>query len=320
MSFEQTWAVRLEEAAAGLDADLRIVDGGRVRCAVGLWAAFYFHDGHTRQVRERIVQVWESYRDAVGDVLVWGGDPKSGRAKKVQGSPILDVRSWMPRLSSQDDFEPAFHGGASKDEASSYQFSALAQTSLAGDLSAVCFAVPLSWAAPRPQGAYLSLVTQAASMLHAVHGYAGLGIALSLLEHGKGDDMSYAVPLAKRFRGLELDFPGLQTDFLREGIKGINWLTVLADAWVAKLGGLEALRAALGAENPVHEYPGGVVIQAGPHPLLGDLNRAEPMPNYEKVAAVLKPIRVSDMDALAPWHGLDRTQTADWLARFDKEK
>jgi hypothetical protein len=318
MSFESQWGLTLDRAATQLDEELRVVAGGKVRCCIALTASMYFREGHTLEARERLVAAWEAYRQAAGDSLIWGGDPKTSRAKKVRGTPILDVRSWMPRVSLRDAFEPAFHGGERKDDASPFQFMALAETLMAGELSSVTFALPLSWPARHEPGAYVRLVLDIASKLRPVHGYAGLGIALSLMESGSSDDMSYAVPLAKRFRGLELDFAHMQTRDVMDGIKGVNWLTILDESWVERLGGRDALAAALGTEIILHAYEGGLVIQAGPHPQFGDVNRAEPMPHYERVAAVLKPIRITELSPLAHWYGMDRERTAEWLRRFDR--
>ncbi len=103
--------------------------------------------------------------------------------------------------------------------------------------------------------------------------------------------MTAVVGLAKRFRGLEIDFPFIHAIFLEEkpAIKGINWLTILGETWVTKLGGATALRARLSNEIAFHPYAGGVVIQAGDKPLFGDVNASEPMPRYEEVARALKP-------------------------------
>lgn len=317
MSFEQKWGISLDRAATQLDDQLRVVHKGRVVCCIALTASFYVAEGHTPEVRERIVSVFESYRKAVGDKLIWGGDPKTSRPKKVQGTAILDVRSWMPRVGPHDDFGPAFQGGQRKDDASEYTFTVLARTYIPGELSSVQYSLPLSWPISKPQGAYTNLIREHTKLLQPAHGYAGLGISLSVMENGTGEDMAFAVPIAKRFRGLELDFAHSQSHELTDGIKGSNWFTVLNDDWVERLGGSEQLSQILGADIPIHKYKGGIIIQAGPHPKFGDVNRNEPMEHYERVARAVKPIRVQKLGSIAPSHGLDKEQTLQYLARFD---
>ena len=213
---------------------------------------------------------------------------------------------------------PEIYGGKSKKDASAYHFLAFAKAARPRELSSVTFSVPLSWAASRAQGAYLELVLRAAELLRPEHGYAGLSVILPPREPGQGSDMAYAVPIALRFRGVDLDIAFMQARFMHAGIKGVNWLTILGDAWIEKLGGVATVKTALRADIPVHTYEGGIIVQAGPNPVFGDVNRNEPMPYYERVAQVVKPIRLVDFRAVAPHHGMDRERTREWLARFER--
>lgn len=319
MSFEEKWGMSLERAATALDEQLRVVENGRVKLCIGLSASFYVANGHESQTRHRIADVFDHYRSAVGDALVWGGDPKTGRPKRTKDSPMLDSHSWIGRLGPHDDYQPVFHGGPHKDDASPYMFSVLARSGQLGVLSSTTFALPMQWAVDKEQGAYLRLILDTCALLHPQHGYAGLGIVLHVAEYGDGPIMEHAVALASRFRGLELDFAFRHSrDLTRaEATKGVNWLTILSDGWIDKLGGRAAVEDDLGPDIPIHPYDGGVVIQAGSHPRFGDVNRAEPMQEYEQVARVLKPIRAEEIQALAPRHGFDRARTAQWLNRFD---
>jgi hypothetical protein len=308
-------------ATLELDEQLQADDNGRVQCCIGLVASFYFLDGHTVEVRERIADVFSRYREAVSDALVWGGHPKNGRPTKIKNSEILDLKSWIKRLSRADDFGPAFHGGIHKDDASPYTFTSLSRTWRPGELSSLTFTLPLSWPADKAQGSYLGLILDACKLLEPEHGYAGLGLIPHVTDGGLGEGMPYAVPLAARFRGLEFDFAASHTNDLTKAnaIKGVNWLTVLADSWAERVGGERHLAEQLGPEIPIHVYPGGIIILAGAHPRFGDVQRAEPMLEYEAVAKVLKPIRTAMLDSLAPHHGFGKERTAEWLARFDKE-
>lgn len=324
MSFERQWGTSLDRAATELDEELRVVVQGRVRCCVALKASFYIADGHTQAVRERIAYVFAHYRAATAAVLTWGKDPKYESLKlrplTGAGTWILDVAGWLPRLSSHESFEPYFSGGTSKDDASPYHFSALAETNLPHELSSVTFSLPLSWAANHPQGSYLALVKSAAELLQPRHGYAGLAVVPAPGVRGTSHEMEQIVPIVKRFRGVDLDFAFLHSAFLHGGIKGANWLTILGSAWVEKLGGRAGLPAALGPNILIHDYAEGLVLQAGPHPSFGDVNRNESMPHYERVAKVVRPIRVTDLGAISSRHGFNRDQTTEWLARFDEEE
>jgi len=128
-----------------------------------------------------------------------------------------------------------------------------------------------------------------------------------------------ALGFAARFRGLEIDLPGSHAIYMAKNdrIKGINWLTILDESWVAKLGGKAALRAQLGPDIRVLDYPKGIVIQAGNEPRFGDVHRQEPMPAYQEVARALVPIRIESVMSLSDPFGFDDARSDRWLRRFD---
>jgi len=78
----------------------------------------------------------------------------------------------------------------------------------------------------------------------------------------------------------------------KRGIEGGNWTAVLSGHWREKLGGIATIRQALATEPfRVDEYPGGAMILAAPVPEIGDRNHRIGVPNYRKLAHLLKPIR-----------------------------
>jgi len=103
-------------------------------------------------------------------------------------------------------------------------------------------------------------------------------------------------------------------------IKSINWLTVLGDDALAKLGGSEVIAQKLGPTCEIRPYRGGLIIQAGDVPQLGDRNRAIVLDEYRRVSELVRPIRFS-----AYKRGLfvlgggedEREETRKWLQRFD---
>jgi hypothetical protein len=108
---------------------------------------------------------------------------------------------------------------------------------------------------------------------------------------------------------------------IRQGLKSAGWLTLVGRRLLDTLGGEEALARALPAEVTVHTLPFGVLIQAGPRPLLGDVNRREDLPLYRAVGRVLAPVRSRAHPAYlykSAAEGEDHGWTEQWLARFDK--
>ncbi|MCF1448578.1 MULTISPECIES: type VI immunity family protein [Rhizobium/Agrobacterium group] len=137
-----------------------------------------------------------------------------------------------------------------------------------------------------------------------------------------------AFPVFTRFPGM--DVPRLGTWTIEVGeeadkrwIRTINWLTILDDAFVEELGGLSHVEAELGKDCPIHKWNGGIIIQAGAEPQLGDVNRGDVPEAYRKVARLTKPIRfdnfvpstISIIEAPKPFD--HHEETVKWFHRFD---
>lgn len=102
-------------------------------------------------------------------------------------------------------------------------------------------------------------------------------------------------------------------------IKRANWITLVGDRTLDCIGGRSAVRTRLGDDLPVkvHEVEGGLVIQAGLVPQIGDIGHRDFLPLYRRVAKVLRPIRISELAGLGS--GFMQTATNEWLNALDKE-
>lgn len=150
---------------------------------------------------------------------------------------------------------------------------------------------------------------------------------LRLLAHLAAATLSqntaHALQLIKRFPGFDVantvDFI-LEAQATHNRIKSINWLTVLGDDIVAELGGRERLRSHLEPTCTLHGYSGGIVIQAGERPQLGDIQRGDIPEAYRVVARVTRPVRFEQYDEAlfrVP-RGMDkRSEMLAWVRRFD---
>lgn len=310
---------KMLEAGAGLDTDLRIMDDERAVCCVGLLATLYFHDGGKKEVRERVADAVARYRKAIGDRLVWGRDPFTGTPKKVVGTDILNPRAWLDRLGPTDYMEMLAHGGRTKDDADPYRMSVLAREMQPGELSYFSVGLPFAWIAANPPGAFPQLVKELCDVIAPTHGYAGLAVLARAGISRQSPDWPAILALVARFSGLEIDLPWSHGIYLakEDRIKGVNWLTVLDKSWIDRLGGAEALKGALGPGIDWLPFKTGAIIQAGPAPLFGDTHHQQPMVPYKQVAKALKPIRITSVKSIAPWHGFDEPRSDAWLARFD---
>ncbi len=196
--------------------------------------------------------------------------------------------------------------------------------------------VPLSWVEAQGSGAMIDLFLELAGVLKPCFGSAGLALSAPIHSGGKQMRASYeAYEFLKRFPGVDSGEASHVANWLSHfyegttgGITTINWLNALDEETLKLCGGDSAARAALGGmEYPVYVFEGGIVVQAGPNPQMGDNLVGLPIPHYTTVARFLKPARVLTSVNINPAYApegsnlyLSRYQPAqiEYLTRFDK--
>jgi len=97
----------------------------------------------------------------------------------------------------------------------------------------------------------------------------------------------------------------------------VNWLTFLGAEYMDKLGGIERLKKALDKEIVCDRVSDGIIIQAGPQPETGDVNRRLTLPLYHEVGKSVAKLRAKQHMALIPSEEDADQATSKWLARFD---
>src|SRR5215471_4989016 len=122
--------------------------------------------------------------------------------------------------------------------------------------------------------------------------------------------------VSRRYPGV--DVPDLAGDIrvISKGPKCVNWLTFLDGSHVERLGGIERLRKELDKEVVSTSVTNGMMIQAGPRPESGDVNRRQMLPLYHNVGRAVAKIRAKDHLPFIP-DPRDEQGTEKWLARFD---
>jgi hypothetical protein len=179
--------------------------------------------------------------------------------------------------------------------------------------------VPFAFIEQQPPGFFRKMVLQWCEKLRPLHGYAGIYIALSADRGEAISNEPLVYPLVKRFPGIEFDSPVDISLHCKKGIKGVNWLTVLSDKFVSNLGGVDALKDGLDDTCPLYTYPGGAVIQAGPYPQLGDLEKGIRLKDYQKVYKLVKPVQAEYDDIImrTPKNVDADAFAQQWLHRFE---
>lgn len=320
---------------------------------IALVMNFYFIDGFKHEVRERVIACVEEYNRVAGSHLRhWSckaGDGK-GRWKRFSAESIQSTA----RLTLEDNGSLVhflFAGGDIVESASPFSIDCNLisewMQKKKGAQSFIRFRLPWTWFSNN-EGDFPSFFNKFASTLQPRYGFGGVGFALSA-DSSEASEMSPAVyRLAQTQPFLIVENGYYDAKYLSHGIREGNFLTALDDDWAARLGGLDAIEAALGPEFIVRHYRNGLTIQAGTEPNPGGTsiyqtvpdaeldpgttvkplpipNAAERYPLYHRLNQVLKPIRVPpdkftgslQRDSPDPTAFFDHAKSIEWMNRFD---
>ena len=298
-----------------------VIKDGRVLLCIGLQITLYIEDAHLPGKRDGLIQCFDDYWDLCGDQLFWASEPLHHRHwLDLRKEKLVPLREWLPGLDHNKPWSITCTGGKTTVDASEFNIEIGCAGAWENDLSSITATLPFAWFSGH-EGSLPELVQRWCNWISPYHGYAGIGIISPLDENAskKAEPLVYA--LAQRFPGLEVDYPVHQVIHLKEGIKGVNWLTVLGNKWVEEVGGRGHLREQLSGDFVFYDYVEGLIIQAGPHPQFGDVSRKNVPKQYRILSRLLKPIRVDYPVALQHTHSnqdsMDKERTSEWFARFD---
>ncbi|MEQ5834796.1 type VI immunity family protein [Marinobacter sp. NFXS9] len=313
-----------------LTPPMTVEDADGVILKLCLQVEIYFRNAWLPDTRRAVLEAFNEYREYFGADFQWTTNPNTGRWKSLKKTPYPYPDEWLPDVPEDEEWEFVFHGGERKTDASDIDFVALGggRAKTIEDhplcerrsLSYLYCHFPIDFFADRDEK-LPGVFRRWCSRLNAEQAYAGFGLAISHGYEYRVDPLVYQ--LGERFPGLNLsDRIGHSTDLVKS-IKTPNWLTALCQPYVDQLGGEAALRQAL-PDGWVSAYDGGLIVQAGDKPLLGDAEQGLDVAPYRKAARVLRPIRVTDHDGIANGR-MDNEQVYNapeyqaWLARFDQE-
>jgi len=226
---------------------------------------------------------------------------------------------WLEQTATRRPIYMMFlESGGVADEPSDAAFALQANEAGLQSMGYIRLVLPLVLA-NEPEGAFASLANGFAGSLDFAFGQAGYAVNWNDLGHYGVDAMNGMRRIAGRHPGVDLSHPAVtQYAVAKGGIKSINWLTFITPDHVSRLGGIDRLRADLGADITVRNLSRGVSIQAGARPGIGDVNRRDDLPLYQRVGRVLAPLRGREHPAFLGRDGLPSAETTQkWLGRFD---
>ncbi|CNG11231.1 DUF3396 domain-containing protein [Yersinia similis] len=155
-------------------------------------------------------------------------------------------------------------------------------------------------------------------------GYAGLSF---ILPYSFERMFPYEFALAQRFSGVMVDSIGtLEGGGAAISLKGACWYTILGVPWLEKLGGIEKLKHRLAntPEISLLPYNNGIILKAGElPPSLGEIKTEGLPPLLVKVNQLIQPVRFNESRSLhfySEYENLqfDKESTMKWYRRFDE--
>jgi hypothetical protein len=268
-----------------------------------------------RDALPAVRQCFAEYVARCGDQLMWYANSLTGAFHRFTAAAVESAIGKLEE--SAAPFSWIVHGGATQRGLSPFLFEA-ASRNRADSLDYIRATYPIP-----PAGADYERFEEGAlawcDRLTPFHGYGGFAFNESPVPHVRQANSRLVFALSQRFYGIEVDNPFLTARSAFDAVKGANWLTILSDPFVNRLNGADALRQRLSAGIKLHPYPGGLLIQAGDAPDLGDIQQGHDLPSYREVAAAIARVRLVKHFPLGPeelgsfgWAG-----TEWWLRRLD---
>jgi hypothetical protein len=275
----------------------------------GLYVTLLFNHVHpmvdnNEGVREALIECWQDYWQVVGaQNQRWIYRFDAGvHSYKLPSSKVPPIEVYLRDPENFGSYQYYVHGGKHDDDASEHLFSLAAfwingAPEISRDLGYLRLRAPLAYVTNGGLPSFVELVKRCAARLKVDQAHGGLGFLRTYNE--ESTTRFTEAQLSKVFSGVDVPYVQLSDVFHWErghlGIDSPHWLNFLSDYWIAKLGGIDALRAQLPEETFVVEpYDGGVFIQAGAYPEPGHRDDGLP-PAYVWLNRVLMPVRAPTM-------------------------
>ncbi|EIZ8957274.1 DUF3396 domain-containing protein [Cronobacter sakazakii] len=306
------------------EASVKYKDGSPA-VNLGLIITVFFKDGHTPDVRRRMVECADRFYTEFKPYLKktlpgkrWTAITEKNYARQKQA--ILDS-------TPEEIFDWTLSSANESYLAPDYDILIMGKRIFHKDTdrSVIKLTFPLSLLKePDGKARYEGWLLWLCNTFAVESGYAGLSF---VLPYAFERMFPYEYALAQRFSGVMVDSIGtLEGRVAVNSLKGACWYTILGPPWLEKLGGAEQLthRLVKTPEIRLLPYSNGVILKAGElPPPLGDM-KTEGLPSLlVKVNQLIKPVRFNESRSLhfySEYEGLqfDKDSTMAWYRRFDE--
>lgn len=306
------------------EASVKYKDGSQA-VNLGLIITVFFKEGHTPEVRRKMVECVDRYYAEFKPHLKktlplkkWTAITEKNYAKQRQD--ILDS-------SPEGIFDWILSSGTESYLAPDYEVFIMGKRIFHNDndRSVIKLVFPLSLLKESEgKERYQSWLMWLCNTFSVESGYAGLSF---ILPYAFERMFPYEYKLAQRFPGVMVDSIGtLDGRVVVNNLKSVCWYTILGNSWVNKLGGAEKLAHRLKntPEIELLPYDGGLILKAGALPPgLGETQKEELPPLLVKVNQIIKPVRFDGKRSLHFYSEHENFQFDDessskWYRRFDE--
>lgn len=147
-------------------------------------------------------------------------------------------------------------------------------------------------------------------------GHGGLAFVYDTWLKEDGLDAIYA--LSRRFWGVDVEDLNRTLLLMKEHIKGVNWITLVGRQFASKPEIPAAIHELAKVPDVIVERrPYGIVIIAGPQPVVGDQHRPDKsLDSYIAVARALKPLFVTAHPDFSSERWVTSGNSLGWIRRF----
>ncbi|CAM0556770.1 hypothetical protein EHLJMEHL_01858 [Vreelandella titanicae] len=260
---------------APVDQLLTVETDQGVLIKICLGVALFFTGSQQDEKRQAVLDILADYRDLVGDQLTWTINRTTGKWKKLKGfDSYITPMEWLP-THGRGEWEFVYHGGQRRSDADAYGMVVLGKGQ-DERISRLYCQFPIDFFIEREEQ-LPALVQRWCEKLKPEHGFAGFwkGQLYGYTRDNEDKVKFLEYKFGRRFPGLQIRGAGVSASqffshSLNPGRPNADaWLTILSDAWLEKLGGVEHVKEQMG-ELPVLEFSGGAILCSGTKPQLGD--------------------------------------------------
>lgn len=290
---------------------------------LGLIATLYFKEGYTAKNKQKVMECFDRFYNEFGSELKGQFQEKY---KKLTPENFKKNIEKILKSGPNEQYEWQVTSAKNVKEVGVYSLSVLNTFELHGDAMRSYIKLVLPWELLRTKDGstrFHDWLTYLCNQITADHGYGGLSTILPYDYHSY---MPIEYEMAQQYSGLDVDsMAHASTLELIDYIKGVNWYTIIGNAFVERLGGESAIRHAFSGRGDIEilTYKNGLIIRAGEYPELGAMEDGAPAA-YVAVNKVVKPVRIPNPDQLhsySPYGNcFEKDSTDRWYARFDQEE